>query len=302
MKHEKNALIYAALAILCWSTVASAFKISLRHLDPLNLLLYSSTVSTFVLFIILVSQKKLTLLGSLKVIDLGNAALRGFLNPFLYYIVLFEAYTLLKAQEAGTLNYIWPVTLVLLSIPFLKQRISRWSIVAITISFLGIVIISTEGRLSTLEFREPAGVMLAVGSSIFWSVYWIMNVRDKQDEIVKLFLNFTAGTAMILLAILLFGKPIWPSFEGVAGAIYIGLFEMSLAFFLWLKAMRLTQNTARVSNLVYFSPFISLLIIRLSIGEKIAIPTLAGLSLIVLGIFLQQFIHLKKKTKRSERN
>jgi drug/metabolite transporter (DMT)-like permease len=296
MKSERNAMIYASLAILCWSTVASAFKISLRHLDPMNLLLYSSTVSTFVLFILLVSQKKWTLLSNLKALDLGNAAIRGFLNPFLYYVVLFKAYTLLKAQEAGTLNYIWPVTLVLLSIPFLKQKISLWSIIAIAVSFLGIVIISTEGRLSTLEFREPAGVMLAVGSSIFWSFYWIMNVRDQQDEIVKLFMNFAAGTIMVLLAILFFGKPVWPSFEGMAGAIYIGLFEMSLAFFLWLKAMKLTENAARVSNLVYLSPFISLMIIRLSIGEKIAGSTLVGLSMIVLGIILQQFIHLKKRS------
>jgi drug/metabolite transporter (DMT)-like permease len=296
MKNERHAIIYASLAILCWSTVASAFKISLRHLDTMNLLLYSSTVSTFALFILLVSQKKWTLLTSLKALDLGNAAIRGFLNPFLYYVVLFKAYTLLKAQEAGTLNYIWPVTLVLLSIPFLKQKISLWSILAIAVSFLGIVIISTEGRLSTLEFREPVGVMLAVGSSIFWSFYWIMNVRDKQDEIVKLFMNFAAGTIMVLLAILLFGKPVWPSFEGMAGAIYIGLFEMSLAFFLWLKAMKLTENAARVSNLVYLSPFISLMIIRLSIGEKIAGSTLVGLLLIVLGIILQQVIHLKKRS------
>lgn len=295
-KNERSAMIYASLAILCWSTVASAFKISLRHLDPLNLLLYSSTISTIALFILLVSQKKWTLLSSLKALELGNAAIRGFLNPFLYYIVLFKAYTLLKAQEAGTLNYIWPVTLVLLSIPFLKQKISLWSILAIAVSFLGIVIISTEGRLSTLEFREPAGVMLAVGSSIFWSVYWILNIKDQQDEIVKLFLNFATGTILVLLTILILGKPVWPSLEAMAGAIYIGLFEMSLAFFLWLKAMKLTENTARVSNLVYLSPFISLMIIRLSIGEKIAGSTLVGLSLIVLGIILQQFIHLKKRS------
>ena len=33
----------------------------------------------------------------------------GLFNPFLYYLVLFKAYDLLEAQEAGTLNYIWPI-------------------------------------------------------------------------------------------------------------------------------------------------------------------------------------------------
>ena len=33
----------------------------------------------------------------------------GFLNPFLYYIILFKAYSLLPAQEALSLNYTWPL-------------------------------------------------------------------------------------------------------------------------------------------------------------------------------------------------
>jgi drug/metabolite transporter (DMT)-like permease len=295
MVSERKALIYASLAILCWSTVASAFKISLRYMDPLNLVLYSSAISTLVLFILLVSQKKWITLRTLRTAELRNGLLRGFLNPFLYYIVLFKAYTLLKAQEAGTLNYIWPITLVLLSVPFLKQRISPWSMLAIAVSFFGIVIISTEGRISTLEFREPVGVLLALGSSLFWSFYWILNVKDQQDEIVKLFLNFAAGTILVMFAVFVLGKPVWPSLEGILGAAYIGFFEMSLAFFLWLKALKLAENTARISNLVYLSPFISLMIIRLSIGEKILVSTVVGLSLIVSGIVIQQLIHLRKK-------
>jgi drug/metabolite transporter (DMT)-like permease len=295
MVSERKALIYASLAILCWSTVASAFKISLRYMDPLNLVLYSSAISTLVLFILLVSQKKWITLRTLRTAELRNGLLRGFLNPFLYYIVLFKAYTLLKAQEAGTLNYIWPITLVLLSVPFLKQRISPWSMLAIAVSFFGIVIISTEGRISTLEFREPVGVLLALGSSLFWSFYWILNVKDQQDETVKLFLNFAAGTILVMFAVFVLGKPVWPSLEGILGAAYIGFFEMSLAFFLWLKALKLAENTARISNLVYLSPFISLMIIRLSIGEKILVSTVVGLSLIVSGIVIQQLIHLRKK-------
>ena len=46
----------------------------------------------------------------------------GLHNPFLYYLVLLTAYKLLPAQEAGTLNYIWPLVLVLLSIPLLDKN------------------------------------------------------------------------------------------------------------------------------------------------------------------------------------
>jgi drug/metabolite transporter (DMT)-like permease len=285
---QKQAYLYAISAILFWSTIASAFKITLQFADFYHILLISSMVSLLCLFCVLIWQKKLNLLNGLTSVQIGKAAIRGFLNPFLYYLVLLKAYTLLKAQEAGTLNYIWPITLVLLSIPLLKQKIGWKSIIAIFISFFGIVVISTEGQLSSLEFREPLGVILAVGSSILWALFWVLNVKDKSDDVFKLLLNFLFGTIYIVAYMLLFKEFEFPPMKGIAGAIYIGLFEMGFTFILWLLALRNSENTARVSNLVFLSPFISLIIIQQFVGEKILISTITGLALIVGGILLQQ--------------
>ena len=288
MKSQKKAYILATAAILCWSTIASAFKITLEHFGYLQLLFFASAFSVVVLFIIILFTKKFPQLRQTTSINLFHSAILGFLNPFLYYLVLLKAYTLLKAQEAGTLNYIWPITLVLLSIPLLKQKIRWLSIVAIIISFIGIIVISTEGRITTLEFNQPFGVALAVGSSIFWALYWILNIKDKRDEVIKLFVNFIFGTFFIFLASLLSGGFEAISVQGLAGALYIGIFEMGLTYFLWLKALQLSENTAKVSNLVYLSPFISLMIINITIGEKILVSTITGLILIISGIILQQ--------------
>jgi drug/metabolite transporter (DMT)-like permease len=285
---QKRAYLYAISAILLWSTIASAFKITLQFTDFYHVLLISSLVSLLCLFCVLIWQKKLNLLNGLTRVQIGKAAVRGFLNPFLYYLVLLKAYTLLKAQEAGTLNYIWPITLVLLSIPLLKQKIGWKSIIAIFISFFGIVVISTEGNLSSLEFREPLGVFLAVGSSILWALFWILNVKDKSDDVLKLLLNFLYGTIYIVAYMLLFKEFEFPTLKGIAGAVYIGLFEMGFTYILWLLALRNSENTARVSNLVFLSPFISLIIIQQFVGEKILLTTIIGLALIVGGILLQQ--------------
>ena len=294
MDKQKQAYLYAISAILLWSTIASAFKITLQFTDFYHILLISSIVSLICIFGILLWQNKSNLLFSLNRKQIGRAAVRGFLNPFLYYLVLLKAYTLLRAQEAGTLNYIWPVTLVLLSIPLLKQKIGWKSIIAILISFFGIVVISTEGHISSLEFREPLGVVLAVGSSIFWALYWILNIRDKTDDVLKLFLNFLFGASFIILYIFIVEDFEFPNLKGFAGAVYIGLFEMGFTYILWLLALRNSENTAKVSNLVFLSPFISLMIIRIFVGEKILLATIAGLALIIGGILLQQFSNRKR--------
>jgi len=294
MNNQNKAYLFAITAILCWSTIASAFKYTLQFISFINLLFYGSVTATVVLFILLFVQGKTRLLFKINRKLLINSALRGFLNPFLYYLVLLKAYEMLKAQEAGTLNYIWPITLVLLSIPLLGQRIKLISIAAIIISFTGIIVISTAGRIAAFEFTEPLGVLLAVGSSIFWALYWILNMKDKHDEILKLFLNFCFGSIFIFLAVLLFFSFDKPVVQGIAGSVYAGLFEMGITYFLWLKALKLSENTARVANLVYLSPFISLLIIKMTLGESILWSTVAGLILIVAGILIQQIADRNK--------
>lgn len=100
MENQSQAYIYAAITIIFWSTVASAFKISLNHINFIQLLLFASLTSAAALLIILVIQNKLTLFKKYKLKDYFYSALLGFLNPFLYYIILFKAYSLLPAQEA----------------------------------------------------------------------------------------------------------------------------------------------------------------------------------------------------------
>ena len=293
MKPQTRAYIFALTAILFWSTMSSAFKITLQYIDYTLLLLFASITSLIILFTILLFQKKLSLLKSLRPKDYLSSAIMGFLNPFLYYFILFKAYTLLKAQEAGTLNYIWPIVLVLFSIPPLKQKIKIISILAILISFMGIIIISTEGHVLSLRFSNVLGVILASGSAVFWALYWILNIKDKRDEIIKLCLNFCFGVVYILISCLIINDIQWPVRNAILGSVYIGLFEMGITYFLWLKALSLSINTAKVSNLVYLSPFMALIFIRISVGENILPSTIIGLCFIIGGILLQKYIDVK---------
>jgi drug/metabolite transporter (DMT)-like permease len=296
MKSQKKAYLFAFAAIACWSTIGSAFKISLRYLDPIGLLFISSLVACLVLFSILLIQGKLGLLKLLTFKEILLSAFLGLLNPFLYYLVLLKAYDMLQAQEAGTLNYIWPLFLVLLSIPMLKQKISLGSIFAILISFSGIIIISTHPEMAAVHpgtVHDPhrvTGVILAVGSAVFWALYWIFNVRDQREEVSKLFLNFCFGFLYTFAAIVLSGRFDIPHWQGFAGAIYIGLFEMGITFVLWLYALKFSATTAKVSNLIYISPFISLIIIYFTVGEPILISTVIGLMFIISGIVIQQYL------------
>jgi drug/metabolite transporter (DMT)-like permease len=288
---QKKAYLYALVAVLFWSTIASAFKISLRYLPVLPLVLYASVASTSVLFAYLLWQERLALLKALSGRDYVRSALLGFLNPFVYYLIMIKAYSMLRAQEAMTINWSWPMTLVLLSIPLLHQRIKVRSILAIIISFAGVFIIATQGHIFGFRFSNPVGVMLALVSTLIWALFWIYNARDERDEAVRLFLNFAFGSAYAFAAFLFmlpFTGTVMPHCKGILGAVYVGLFEMGVTFLVWLKALRLAKTTAHVANLIFLAPFLSLVLISLVVGEKIFLSTVIGLVFIVTGIILQR--------------
>jgi drug/metabolite transporter (DMT)-like permease len=292
-KNQKLAYAYGLGTVLIWSTVASAFKIALRSLDHLQLLLVADAVSILTLALILAAQGRLPLLKELSARDILRNGLLGALNPFLYYGILFKAYSLLPAQVAQPLNYTWAIALAVLSAPLLGQKLTARDMLAIGISYAGVVVLSTQGDLAGLDFGSPLGVGLALCSTVIWALYWIANTKNATDPTLALLLNFTAALPLILGATLAFSE--LPSFTGpgasatgLLAACYVGVFEMGVSFALWLQAMRLTESSARIGNLIFLSPFLSLALIHLLLGEQIHATTYAGLSLILAGNLVQK--------------
>ena len=284
--NQNRAYIFAAIAVLFWATASTSFKLTLRYLNTIEMLFYSSLTASIALFIIILFQRKTKKLLNSGKNEILNSAILGLMNPFFYYIILFKAYTLLPAQIVQPLNFIWPIMIVILSIPLLKQKIPLKSLLAILISFFGVIMISTKGRLFSFSIDEPYGVFLALSSSLIWALFFIINVRNKKDEVIRLFLSFSFGT--IYTFILLYPNLSQPPILGILGAIYIGLFEMGITFVIWIKALKYSSTTAQVNNLIYLTPFLSLLVIRIVIKERILFSSIIGIILIIFGIILQK--------------
>jgi drug/metabolite transporter (DMT)-like permease len=289
MHDSKKAYFFGLAAVLLWSTVASAFKISLRYLDYAQLLFWASCASTLTLGAIVVAQGKWRQVCQSERADIGRSLVLGAFNPLLYYLILFKAYELLPAQEAQSLNYTWALTLTWLSVPLLGQRIGFRDIAAGLICYAGVLVIATRGEVWTLRFSDPLGVALALGSTVIWALYWIYNTRDSRDPIVRLLLNFACSLPLSLVYCLLATEWTMPAWPGLLGAVYIGLFEIGITYALWQLALQYAENTAKVSNLIFIAPFCSLVLIHFVLGEQILWSTMMGLLFIIAGLLYQQF-------------
>ena len=282
-KLNRQSLIYTLSAVFLWSTVATAFKISLKGMNFAQLLFYASITSTLALGIFLFKKKQKFLILNTKLL------LLGFLNPFFYYMLLFNAYTLLPAQEAQPLNYTWPIVLSLFSVLFLKEKMNFKKIVGLISAFVGVLIIATRGNLLELKFGNIFGVILALSTSVVWATYWILNLKDTESNCVKLFGTFFWGTIFSGMYLLFFDSFKLDNYRYLFGASYIGLFEMGITFLLWNKGLQLSNDKAKTSTLAYLAPFLSILFIAFILGETILPSSIVGLFFIVGGIVYQNF-------------
>lgn len=290
MKQSSRALLYAAIAVLCWSTVATMFKIALSSYNLLEVLLIASFTSFIVFGVVVLWQNKLIEMLNLSRRDWVFAAFVGLLNPVAYYLVLFKAYSLLPAQIAQPVNYTWPIVLVVLLSIINHQPISKLKLLGLGISLSGVVIISLSSGMADSKAFPVIGLLIAFFSAFIWATYWIVTSRNKQmDSIILFLLSFFFGT-IYLIALTLFFPIHVGTMQGILSSVYIGLFEMSIPFIFFGLASRQTKNSVLINQLCYLAPFLSLLFIHLVLGEKIFYTTYLGLSLIVFGIVFNEYI------------
>ncbi|MFG6157373.1 DMT family transporter [Halomonas sp. 1390] len=283
---DRQAMLFGLGAVALWSTVATAFKVALAYMSPLELMWLASLVSWALMGVLVARQG---LLGQALKRGWSTAAWAGLMNPVAYYLVLFAAYDRLPGQEAMALNYTWALAMAFLAVPLLGQRLTRMDVIAGLIAYAGVWVIATRGAVFDVAFADPLGVGLALASTLLWALYWLLNARDHRPALVGQWQNFSVGVPVLTL-LLLFGPGLeWHGWAGLGAGVYVGLFEMGIAFVLWQLAVHKVSRTAKVSNLIFLSPPVSLLLLYLVVGEPILPSTLVGLVLILGGLGLQQW-------------
>lgn len=222
----------------------------------------------------------------------------GLLNPFFYYLLLFEAYRTTLAQEALVLNYTWGILLALLSSIVFKKPLKINAISGMIMSFIGVWVLISGGN-----FLLPPiswGNFLAFFSAFIWALYWIFNMKEEKKPLAALFIQFCTGALAILLFSLYFA-PIPHHFAvyGLIGSIYLGFFEMSLPFFWWLLALQHSSSDPHIIHWIYLSPVLSMIWIGIFLKEAVSIYSWMGLILVLSGILLGKITFSTKKNPKT---
>ncbi len=290
MQNNNKAIVYGSIAVLSWSTVATSFKIALSHFNYFEMLLIACFSALFVFAIAMTIQKKWKLIKNISQKQWLWFGLIGFLNPVVYYLLLFKAYELLPAQIAQPVNYCWPIILLVLLALFARQSIPKAKYIGMALSLTGVTVISLGSGQVSGHSLSLTGITLTILSACLWATYWIVNrLHHTTDNTVVLFAGFLFGSIYLLIASC-FIETHLNSLPGMLSASYIGLFEMGIPFLCFSLAIKKTNNPALINQMCYLAPFISLLFIHLILKEQIYTTTYIGLILIITGIIFNEYL------------
>src|SRR3990167_4975370 len=278
--------VFVSLAALLWGSVAAVAKLLLADLNNVQVLFLSNVFAFLGLLCIVVFKKKMELICSYTKQDYSTFAWMGFLGAFLYTFFLYGALQLLPAQEAFIVNYLWPVLVVVFAVWILKEHITVRKILGIACSFLGVVIVITKGDFVALQFSNVLGILSAVAGAFVFGLFSVLGKTKQYDKLVSMMFYYLFAIFYSLVAVLIFSEIPALSMRELLGLVWLGAFTSGFAFVFWFLALKY-GDTAKMSNIILLTPFISLVYIYFLVGEKILPSSVVGLAVIVLGILIQ---------------
>ena len=286
----KKTYLLAGISILSWSTLATVSKLLLGSLNEYQVLCVSALFAGLALLVVNGITGRLAQLARWPLKDWLRSIGVGLLGNFFYYICYYAGAALLPASQAFTINYLWPMMSVVFACILLGEKLTARKGIAIFLSFLGVFTVAGEGLLK-FHSQTLTGVALCVGGAVFYGAFAALNKKYSYDKMLAMMLAFFASGILSFFVTLLGenGQPVrWElDLLQLLGLAWIGVITMAVANTGWALALD-RGDTAKVSNLAYLTPFLSLVWTSCFLpGDPFNIWALAGLCVIVLGIFIQ---------------
>ena len=297
----KKNYVYAVVSVLIWSTTAAMVKKMLYDIPNLEALSISSFLAFLFLLIVNLKNGTVREMKRYSLKDYGIMSVLGFIGLFLYSALYYYGLAVLTSQEACILNYLWPIMLVIFSCIILKEKFTFTKGTAMLCSFAGIVILSLGNGSSSSE-NAVLGMISCIIAAACYGLFSVLNKKADYDQgICMMVVWLVAAVCPMILGLM---TETWVPIRGTQwlGILWLGIGIDAVAYLLWALALKGAENTAKIANLAYLTPFLSLIVSAVVLGETIRLRALIALIFIVGGILMQNLWDNRKKKRKRQTN
>jgi drug/metabolite transporter (DMT)-like permease len=276
------------LTVILWAFAFPLIKFSLLELSPINLTItrFCIVCSIYLVILILLPNR----FTPLRKEDVPRVFLMGFTGLVLYHLGLNYGEQFISASVASLIIATIPVFVVILAAVFLKERITLPIAIGVTISLLGVIIISimgTEG--ASLEVQYLSGAAAILLAAVVGAVYTIAGKKmlQRYSPLSLTVYAFLLGSLGLIpfIRLSLFEELSSLSYQGATAVIFLGIGPTVIAYLLWFVALQIS-NASKLSVYLYFIPVLSTIISFYMFQEQITLLFFLGGTLVILGLYI----------------
>jgi drug/metabolite transporter (DMT)-like permease len=203
----------------------------------------------------------------------------GYVGQALSY---FTALTLIPAGLVALLLYLYPAIVTVLAVIVLKERISKWKIIALLIALGGTVL-----TIGPTGGGQSLGVIFGLGAAFIYSVYILAGSKiTKQVTPIQSSAVVIISAAIVSSGLVAIKGPAFPATaSGWGSVIAIALISTILAIVTFFAGLERVGPT-NASTLSTVEPAVTVVLAAMVLGETISIFRIIGGMMIILAVII----------------
>ena len=291
----RKSYLYASITVLIWATLATVVKIILYDIPSFEALTISSVFAFVFLLIMNIINGSVKELKHYRLKDYLMMSGLGFLGLFLYSALYYYGISALSSQEACILNYLWPLMIVVFACLLLKEKLTARKLIAMGMSFAGIVVLTVGTGGAASSGNRLWGIVACVTAAVCYGLFSVLNKKHSLNQNITMMWIWLTVSVCSLVSGMIFEK--WQPIVGIQwlGLGWLGVVVNAVAYLLWAIALKNAEDSAKVANLAYLVPFLSIVLSSVVLKEQITVNMVIAVVLIVGGILLQSIRFRRSK-------
>lgn len=283
---SERTLSYAAAAvtIVLWASAFAGISVGLRSYSPYSVALLRYVVASVLLAVYMAATRQ----GLPKLRDLPDLFLLGFLGFSLYNVALNAGEAGENAVSAGVASFLIasaPVFIALLAVLFNNERLTGWGWAGISLSFLGVALISLSGE-NGLQINGRA--LLVVMAAFSVSIYAIRIkpfLREYGALRTTTYAIWTGTALMLIYTPGMLQEMQTATLESTLAVVYMGIFPGAIGYVAW--SMVLSRIPASIAgSFLYMIPLLATLIAWVWLGEVPTVTAFIGGVIVIAGVIV----------------
>ncbi len=286
-------IIYAAMvaAMVFWAFSFIWTKMVLVHYRPFTILLVRLVLSVLVMAVL---DRWLRRIQRIERAHLKHILLLSFLQPFVYFVGETYALDYVSSTVAAVCVATIPLFAPSVSYLFFGERVRPFNFAGIVISIAGVVmVVLRDDAAWAASLTGFLFLLLAVVTALAYSVL-LIRLPGNYNVYSIIYYQNLVGIGWFLIAFLCFdlghARAAGIHWEALPPLLALAVFASSLAFVFFTHGIRklgITKANACTNIIPVFTAIFAFLLL----GERFSLLNIAGMLLVIVGLFMSQMGH-----------